>query len=239
MSDSTVAQQYSRAMEVDRFAVGTLAALQPFGFTAENALSIVGVCRDEMMFPMEHALHQVWGSAFDMSSLAAMVFLGRSGLSAAAHHAPGADGRKRFVNVVMPHIGLDSDGTSGVVMRAGQTGPSTACGALIGLLEQLRSGRYANDLDWDDVEMSLVAMLLSGHVGHDHDLDLWGLTDLARRVATGEIVRLSADLLECADTDVAVFSCVLIHGPEGDRVVVHEASAWLGSNSERVTLVVE
>ncbi len=148
------------------------------------------------------------------------------------------DGRKRFVNVVMPHIGLDSDGTSGVVMRAGQTGPSTACAALIGLHEQMRAGRYANDLDWDDVEMSLVAMLLGRHVGHDHDLDLWGLTDLARRVATGEIVRLSADLLECADTDVAMFSCVLIHGPEGDRVVVHEASAWLGSNSERVALVV-
>ena len=104
-------------------------------------MSILGVCRDEMMFPMEHALHDVWGPAFDMSSLAAMVFLGRSGLSAAAHHEPGADGRKRFVNVVMPHIGLDSDGAAGVVMRAGQIGPSTACGALIGLLARLPSGR--------------------------------------------------------------------------------------------------
>ena len=97
---------------------------------------------------------------------------------------------------------------------------------------------YAADLVWDDIEISLIAMLLGGHVGHHHDLDLWSLTDLARRVATGEIVRLSGDLLECADTDVAVFSCVHIHGPEGDRVVVHEASVWLGSDSERVPLVV-
>lgn len=61
---------------------------------------------------------------------------------------------------------------------------------------------------------------------------------VACTLAASEILRLSADLLECADTDVAIFSCVLIHGPGGDRVVVHEASVWLGSDSQRVALVV-
>jgi len=226
-------------MTVENFASYTAAVLAPHGFAPGNALSVVGVCRDEMMFPVEEALHGVWGPAFDMSALGAMVFLGRSGLAAAAGHAPGLDGRRRFVHIVMPHIGLDVDGAIGYVRRDGQSDPSTACGALVGLQRQLVEGPLATDVDVDDLEMSLLRSTLAPHLDDrsgEAVPDLLELTDLVRRVATAEVVRLSASLLAAETTDVAVFSTVMIHGADGDRVHLAEAHLWTGADPEPIVL---
>ena len=171
--------------------------------------------------------------AFDMSALGAMVFLGRSGLAAAAGHAPGLDGRRRFVHVVMPHIGLEADGAVGYVQRDGQAERSTACGALVGLQRQLAVGPMTTDVDVDDLEMSLLRSTLALHVDARSGAaapDLLELTELVRTVATAEIVRLSSSLLSSETTDVAVFSTTMIHGPEGDRVHVAEAGLWIGAD---------
>ena len=226
-------------MAVDDFSAWTADVLAPHGFARGNALAVVGVCRDEMMFPVTESLHAVWGPAFDMSGLAAMVFLGRSGLSAAAGHAPGVDGRRRFVHVVMPHIGLDLDGAVGYVRRDGQEHASTACGALVGLLSQMAAGKLAAGLDVDDVEMSLIRSTLAPHLADRSVEDIPGLielTDLARVVATAEIIRLSASLLMSETTDVAVFSTTMIHGPDGDRVGVASSQLWVGADSAPVIL---
>ena len=224
-------------MTIEDFAAHTESALAPHGFAPGNALSVVGVCRDEMMFPVEAALHDVWGPAFDMSALGAMVFLGRTGLAAAAGHAPGVDGRRRFVHVVMPHIGLDVDGAVGYVRREGQSEPSTACGALVGVQRQLAAGPLPTDIDVDDLEMSLLRSTLAPHLARDLEgrsggdgPDLFELTELVRTVATAEIVRLSSHLLAADATDVAVFSTTMIHGPDGDRVVVAGAQLWIGAS---------
>ncbi len=237
-----VRTRYRHGHTNEAFAAWTVQALAPYGFASDNALAIIGVCRDELMFPVEQALHDEWGPAFDMSSLAAMVFLGRSGLAAAANHAPGTDGRRRFVIVVMPHIGIDRDGTVGMVDRVGQREPSTACGAIVGFRRILESGRLGGAIEPDDIEMTLLSAALSSAIDEADSsapiaTDLWSLTDLARRVATTEILRLSAGLLESDEADVAIFSAVMIHGPDGDRISIDEASVWLGSNSERLDLM--
>jgi len=168
-----------------------------------------------------------------------MVFLGRSGLSAAAGHAPGGDGRRRFVHVVMPHIGLDADGSIGYVRRDGQDEPSTACGALVGVQRQLANGPLPTHLDVDDLEMSLLRAMLAPHLDGRSGpaaLDLTALTELVRGVATAEIIRLSSDLLASPTTDVAVFSTTMIHGPDGDRVSVASAQLWMGAGAEPIDL---
>lgn len=230
-------------MTIEDFAVHTASTLAPHGFTPGNALSVVGVCRDEMMFPVEAALHDVWGPAFDMSALGAMVFLGRTGLAAAAGHAPGVDGRRRFVHVVMPHIGLDVDGAVGYVRREGQSESSTACGALVGLQRQLAAGALATEIDVDDLEMSLLRSTLAPHLARNlggrsgaAGPDLVELTELVRTVATVEIVRLSSHLLAADATDVAVFSTTMIHGPDGDRVDVAGAQLWIGADRAPINL---
>ena len=239
MISSELQSRYDESLTVEDFATFTQSVLAPHGFALGNALAVVGVCRDELMFPVEEALHAAWGPAFDMSALGAMVFLGRSGLSAAAGHAPGLDGRRRFVHVVMPHIGLDVDGAVGYVRRDGQREPSTACGALVALCREFAAGDMATELDADDLEMSLLRAGLAPHLDGRSGAappDLLELTELVRIVATTEIVRLSASLLAAETTDVAVFSTTMIHGPGGDRVLVADANLWIGSDPTPIAL---
>jgi hypothetical protein len=219
---------YASGLAAEAFAGWTNGVLQPHGFTAANTLPLVGVCRDELMFPIEHALHEAWGLAFDMSSLGAAMFIGRSGLAAAAHHAPGTDGRHRYLCIVLPHIGLDTTMGVGYVQREGQTAPSSACGALMVLHDELRAGVRNHQLDPEDLEMSLLRITLLPLVGTTLP-DLASLTELCRQLATRELVRLIKGLLESPSADLAVVSGIVIHGPRGDRVAIHEAWVSIGS----------
>jgi hypothetical protein len=49
---------------------------------------VLSVCRDELLLPVEDAVHEVWGPSFDASSLAGLPLLGRTGMAAALGHTP-------------------------------------------------------------------------------------------------------------------------------------------------------
>jgi hypothetical protein len=167
-----------------------------------------------------------------------MVFLGRSGIRAAAQHAPGQDGRRRFVFIVLPHIGIDRSGQVGRTHRRGQEGPSLACGALAQVRDELAAGPPPVELDDQDLELSLLRRELSARVGSGPSPDLPALTDLARQAAVDEVDRLSSVLLDDGRTDIAVFSGVVVHGPDGDLVA--PAAGWLnlGNGPQRAALAV-
>jgi hypothetical protein len=234
--DELIGDLYSSAFTVDAFVRWTSRALDPYGFTAANTLPLVGLCRDELMFPIEQALHEAWGLPFDMSSLGGMVFLGRSGVKAAANHAPGVDGRNRYLCVVLPHIGLDAIRGVGYVQREGIDTATSACGALMAFHKELSEGTRNHQLDHDDMEMSLLRIVLSPLVATDAVPDLAALTELARSAAAAEVVRLAMDLLESPTADVAMVSGLAIHGPDGDRLAVREAWIRVGSG-EPIPLV--
>ena len=119
--EAALSANFPGALPLADFAPWTVRALEPHGITPGHSLSLFGVCRDELLFPFEDAWQQAWGPAFDMTSLGGMLLLGRTGLTAALHHAPGVDGRLRYVVVAMPHIGITADGAVGAVLRPGQT----------------------------------------------------------------------------------------------------------------------
>lgn len=212
-------------MSTDEFTAWSVDALAPHGFQPGNSLALVGVCRDELMFTFESTFAATWGPAFDISSLAGMVFLGASGMAAAAHHAPGLDGRRRYVVVVMPHIGVAADGSVGLVRRDGQDHDSTACGALVGLQQALAAGTATDEIDHDDLEMSLLRRDVRERLAGGVAPSLVELTELVRSCATDEIVRLAGGLVRDADADVAVLSGVIVHRHDEDRV--HLAEAWV------------
>jgi hypothetical protein len=230
---STLAELYPQVRSMDQFASWTRQVLEPYGFRRGNALPLLGVCRDELMFAVEHRLHEEWGPAFDLSSLAAMVFLGRSGIQAAAHHAPDADGRRRFVIIVLPHIGIEADGGVGRVRRDGQPEPSTACGALVQVQLELQSGQLNLELDRHDLELSLVRMELLRRLRYGTVPDLPALTELARQAGVAAIERLTRELTAEADTDVAIFSGTVMHGPHADFVVPSQAWVSIGSDDRQ------
>jgi hypothetical protein len=226
---------YAEGYAVEAFTQWTIDVLEPHGFTAANTLPLVGVCRDELMFPVEQAVNDAWGLSFDMSSLGGMIFLGRSGLAAASHHSPGEDGRHRYLCIVLPHIGLEHTMGVGYVRREGQAEPSSACGALIALLGELRAGVRNHELDHGDLEMSLLRMTLLPLIGAEV-ADLATLTEIARRASTDELLRLVVSLRDSPHSDVAVVSGMVIHGPDGDRVAVSEAWVSVGSG-DQVSLI--
>ncbi len=210
---------FPEAIERETFVARSSAALAVHGFVPGTTLAMIGVCRDELTFPLVRALEGVWGPAFDLSSLAGMLFLGRTGIAAARHHAPSADGRQRFVAFVFSHIGIDEEGVVGRCRRPGQAEPSPACGALDAFRQELAAGRLDVDLDPGDLEQSLLKQRLLRSIRYGDVPDLVSLTRLARDVIFDDLLELVSQLEHGADTDVAVISGVQVHGPAGSGFV--------------------
>ncbi|MGI9599433.1 MAG: hypothetical protein ACR2QK_24935 [Acidimicrobiales bacterium] len=121
-------KHFPEAMPEADYLAGTADVLARHGFTADNTLACVAACRDEIAAPLLHDVEASWGQPFSLVSLAGMLTAGRTGLSAAVHHAPIEAGKRRMVFYAMPHIAISKAGTIGEVLRPGVTSPSRACG---------------------------------------------------------------------------------------------------------------
>lgn len=227
-----VLEQYPGAVALPDFMLWTDWVLERFGFRPVNALALVAVCRDELMLPFRRAVRATWGPAFDAASLAALPFLGRTGIGAALGHTPGEDGRHRFVVFAFTHIGIDVDGTVGVAHRPGIRRGTTACGALVALGLELAaaapSGAAPSDapvsLDLDDVEMSLLRARVAHVLGGRPAPHLVGLTELVRAEAAADLQRLVSGLGTAGrPVDHVMISGVVVHGPDGTDLVAPAA----------------
>ena len=203
-------------------------ALARVGFRPSNALTLVGVCRDELMVDFDEAIAGVWGRPFQIGSLAGLAFLGRTGIQAALGHVPGEDGRHRLAVFCFPHVGIDESGIVGRVQRRGMYRESTACGALVAFHDRWLLGHSVDALDADDVEQSLLSMRLTSMLDGDQVPSLIGLTELARR-ATVTDVRTFVDLARGGEpVDVAYISGIVLHLPDGiDHVARVEAEVHI------------
>lgn len=213
-----VEQHFPGAHDEARFVARSLEVLEPLGFTAANTLALVGVCRDELCRTLRLTVQQTWGEAFDITSLAGMVNCGRTGLKAAHAHAPIDGGKERYVYFTMPHIGIGEQGELGHSRRIGRPGLSTACGALSGVLAELRSGKIDTTLHWDDVEQSLLRKRLINRLPWGATPNLVELTHTAHEVVREELEGLIAIDVDPSKADYAVFTGVQIHGMDGTQL---------------------
>jgi len=215
------------ALYADLLAVPTLLdwtrdALAPFGFDERTSLPLVSVCRDELMFAFVDAVTARWGHCFDLSSLAGLPLMGRTGLSAALGHAPDDDGRHRLVVFAFPHIG--HDGGLGAVHRPGVPGTTAACGAVEVARTALKSGVSGVVLDPHDVEESVLVQRLRRILGSAEVPDLPAVTELVRRSAVDELTLLLSGLTTPAVVvDWALVSGVVVHGHDDDAVSLASA----------------
>lgn len=206
------------AIPVEDYVKRTYAACLPHGLVSEKTLAMVGVCRDELTDAVTEPIRAAWGSPFRLSGLAGMLFLGQAGLRAAQHHAPGADGRRRYVAYVMPHIGIGDNGEPGYIHRPGQDLTSTACGALMGFRDELVGGRINGEMDPFDLEMSLLRQRLLRSIPYGEVPGIVELTRIARDAILDDLGRTAARMHSWGDADVAVFAGIHIHTPDGDYV---------------------
>jgi hypothetical protein len=227
---------FPEAIPVAAFVERTKTAIEPFGFEHGNALAMIAICRDELMFEARSLVERAWGPLFSLAGLAAMAFLGRTGLAAAEKHAPGGDGRRRFVVYALPHIGIDRGGVVGSCLRAGQTEPSSACGALVAFRDELVRGVLDVDLDPHDLELSLLRQRLLRNIPYGHVPDLVEMTELARDAILADLTELARQLERRGPTDLAVFTGIVIHGPEGDWVAPARSYVHIGDDHDERAL---
>ncbi len=196
------------------FVEKTYNALTGFGFTSNNSIACVGVCRDEITQPFVENIKNKWGEAFNFSSLAGMLFLGKTGFSAAEHHAPNEDGKERYIYYALSHIAIDKDGQVGLCERSGRKGLSAACGALQGFQIEMAAGNKLQlGLDFDDIEMSLIRMRLIKEIHYGWIPDLLELTKLTLRIIQDDLKRMIELTVDKKRSDYAVFTGIQIHGP--------------------------
>lgn len=229
---TAITEEFPGAVAADRFVSDTRELLAPHGFDADNTIACLGACRDELARPLASLVVRAWGEAFNFSSLAGLLTLGRTGFAAARGHAPRAGGRERFVFITTPHIGVDAGGTVGRVQRPGQEQPTAACGALVALAEELSAGGLRTELDVDDVEQSLLRRRLEPLLKEPAP-GIAEITRVARRAILEDLERLIA-AADMSDVDYAVFSGVQIHTPE--RELVWPADAYVVTGGRRVEL---
>ena len=99
-------EKFPGAMPENAFIRQATEVLLEHGFNPSNSINLVSTCRDEICRPFAQELDRLWGPSFSISSLAGMVFCGRSGFKAAMAHSPVRSGRERYIFWVMPHIAL-------------------------------------------------------------------------------------------------------------------------------------
>lgn len=220
----TLNRDFPAARPANQFVSGTQNSLAALGVHRGDALALIATCRDELAFTLTAELQRAWGPAFSMAGLAGLLSLGRTGIAAARGHAPIVGGRRTFVMVGLAHVGIDDAGVVGRCERPGVPGPSSTCGALMALHDELVGGGVRTSdypyLDPQDPEQSRLRERIAPLVPDPAAAGLLGITRIARGLIEAdadEVIKVLRD----ADVpaDVAVFTGIHIHGPRGAEYV--------------------
>ena len=104
---------FPRSFEAADWVETTASLLGGRGFTKENSLACISVCRDMLAVGLTHSVNETWGDAVDGSSIAGFLALGKTGLATLVQHAPPGYDRDRFVFIAMPHLSISAGGMLG------------------------------------------------------------------------------------------------------------------------------
>jgi hypothetical protein len=229
-------ETFPEAMPEMEFVEKTHNALSSKGFTTDNAIACVGVCRDEITQSLIYIIKKIWGEAFNFSSLAGMLFLGKTGFSAAEHHAPNEDGKERYIYYALPHIAIDENGKIGLCTRSHRKGKSGACGALQGFQKEMSEGKLMLGLDYDDVEQSLIKMKLLQEIQYGQVPDLLELTKITLEVIQNDLKKLIGMTVDTSRNDYAAFTGIQIHGPKNNYVWPASSYAVIDGAKKEITI---
>lgn len=75
---NTLQTHFSGTLSLNAYMQRTYERLQPHGFTSENTMGMVAVCRDELTDPVFEAAIDDWGKTFNCCSLAGFVMSSHS-----------------------------------------------------------------------------------------------------------------------------------------------------------------
>jgi hypothetical protein len=215
----SLSDNFPGALLAPAYIAASYKSLQGLGFNNQNTIACAGLCRDEITRALVDEIQAVWGEAFNFSSLAGLLFLGKTGFLAAQAHSPQIDGREHYVFYGLTHIAIDADGQLGFAYRTGRDEPSYACGALAAFQAQLSAGQLDLAVDPLDMEMSLLKQRLFRLLPYGQVPDLLALTRLAYHAIVEDLDSMLALTVNPEAADYAVLTGIQVHAPAGDTYV--------------------
>lgn len=230
---SLLRQQFPDAVPVGTYLDSVATALDPYGFHPDRAFAAVSICRDEMT---QHLIEQVaerWHRPFALGGLGALPSLGRTGWKACLSHVPDTADRGCLLVFGMPHIGMVSDGDVGQSLRRNQQLPTSTCGAVVSLLEAVRTGEVDTLLSAPDDQEAQRLLRFVYDEASAMPLDV---IELTHRVALAVEAELWAELDALGahhDMDIAVCCGVQIHVPERSDHIWSTGASVMGADGVR------
>jgi len=231
-----ITKVFMNAMPMANFVEESKRILNDFGFNRDNSLAVVGLARDEVARPLLHALCKEWGDPYVTHSLGAQCNIGITGIKQCVSNAPEVQsngGRKRLVIFTGPNIAVNQDSEVGFLYRERKSGVTNTNNELHEIMKSFKRGGLsvsssassldlAGKVDMEDLEMSLLSAKLCKQIGSNsmgflNDLNLTNMTKLAAQSAREDFENLIYNSLDLNKVDVAVVSCIQIHGQYHDN----------------------
>ena len=142
--------QWGKVLNIDDFKLVIIDDLNNHNFKKQNSRLVFCVCPDEInrlqeRDTIENVFKQSFNGEFHLGNLAAYPIGGISGMIAASHHVPN---QGNLIFFVSPHIGLtlNEKVAYGNILRPGQKDFTSACGAMMAFLHQLKEHENIEDL---------------------------------------------------------------------------------------------
>ena len=208
---------YPGALNYEEAVVRVTHVLNRYGFTADSSIALVSQCRDDVVGRYVHAIDVNWKGSFNLSSFAGTVFAGKTGFTAALHHAPtNSDGKERYVVFCGPHIAIDAEGNVGPLVRRGQKVTSSACTSLIRFRKELQSGKVDMALDPLNLEYTAFKRRMMGCTAFFGEApDLAEMTQNCLDATLSDVRSIMEAVTPGADAcNYAIVTGILVHGPD-------------------------
>ena len=210
----------------------TFEALFPQGFNSTNTVACVGICHDELTRSFRKATSKVWGEAYDLSSVAGVLFLGeQSQKSRDSFGNPIDPDQPHYVIYTMPHISINNNGEVSLCQRPNRTGSASACGALIAFQRELANGYMSVELDPYDKKKNRHKQALFHKVKSGQIPSIINLVKLTSRIVMEDLKQMIALVADenpsITDTNLhtyAIYSGILIHTPDRQNYVWSDES---------------
>eukprot|EP00890_Picochlorum_soloecismus_P005650 jgi/Picsp_1/6086/NSC_03440-R1_low-co2 inducible protein len=217
---------FPTAIGIDDFLHRLEIALYAYGFSGDNAIAMVNLCRDEITVSLKNKIDQVFGSSFNTNGLGGVLTCGVTGVAAGLSHAPVSkgSGKERYVFFSFPHISIDSKGEVGTISRPGRPGLSCACGALNQALVDIKAQGVSSNCKIPgvheplDPEFTILKQRLARRLRYDGidddgmaEMDLVELTRIAERTISDDLDYLISHTVDPKKADYAVVTGIQVH----------------------------
>ncbi|WP_421775009.1 hypothetical protein [Gracilimonas sp.] len=206
-----ITKHYSEAEPLSLIEENILKELEKRGMSPKQCIWGTSVCSDEVNNSLDSmSRHFAAPGPFRFGGISGIPFSGKTGFRAFASHIPDQGGA---VIIYGPHIGISKEGTTGEIVREGQSEHSACCGSLIAGLQNVKQGNVLM-ISHDDYQQGQVNKLLIENYKEikESDSQIKKITEIAFNQIKRELTDIVSSCLEnLADSPILLVGGIVIN----------------------------